>query len=35
MIKFDQLMNSVNIELLKKFSALCGIICEAYKSGIS
>ena len=35
MMKFDQLMNSVNFELLKKLSALCGIICEAYKSSIS
>ena len=32
MVKFDQLMNTVNIELLKKLSALCGIICKAYTS---
>ena len=32
MVKFDQLMN---FELLKKLSALCGIICKAYTSSTS
>ena len=31
MVKFDQLMNSVNTELPKN-SAIRGIICEAYTS---
>ena len=35
MLKFDQLMNTVNIELLKKLSALCGIICKAYTTSTS
>ena len=30
-----EMMNSVNIELLKKLSALSGIICEAYTSSNS
>ena len=34
MVKFDQLMSSVNIELLK-LSALCGIICKVYTSSIA
>ena len=35
MVKFYQLMNTVNFELLKQLSALCGIICKAYTSSIS
>ena len=35
MVKFDQLMNTVNFDLLKKLSALCGIICKAYTSSTS
>ena len=35
MVKFDQLMNTVNIELLKKLSALCGIISKAYTTSTS
>ena len=35
MMNFDELMNSVNIELLKKLSPLCGIICNACTSDTS
>ena len=35
MVKFDQLMNTVNFDLLKKLSSLCGIICNAYTSSTS
>ena len=35
MVKFDQLMNTVNFELFKNLSALCGIICKAYTSSTS
>ena len=33
--KFDQLMNSMNIELLENLSVLCGAICNAGTSGTS
>ena len=33
--KFDQLMNSMNIELLENLSALCGALCNAGTSGTS
>ena len=35
MVKLDQLMKTVNFELLKKHSAVCGIICKAYTSSTS
>ena len=35
MMKFDQLMNSEKIELLKKLSLLCGIICKVCTAGTS
>ena len=34
-MKFDQLMNSMNIELLENLSVLCGAICNAGTSGTS
>ena len=34
-VKIDQLMSTVNFELLKKLSALCGIICKNYTSSTS
>ena len=34
-MKFDQLMNSMNIELLINLSVLCGVICNAGTSGTS
>ena len=35
MVKFDQLINSVNIEVLEILSALCGIISEVYTTSTS
>ena len=34
-MKFDQLMNSMNIELLINLYVLCGVICNAGTSGTS